>query len=76
MKEDKLKRFDLFNNTATAAIQETTKFDSKIVESNAEYIVKLNEADATEYELLMKNMEIATSEQERQAIRDRMVGKI
>ena len=39
---------------------------------NDEYIKKLREADATEYDILKANMEKAESEEERSAIRSRL----
>ena len=54
------------------ALKEVTEFDSKIINSNDKYLETLNEADSIEYEILKENMAKAETEEERQAIRDRM----
>ena len=69
---DKIRKIQMFKETANNAMQDATEFDKTIIESNDEYINRLCEADAAEYELLKMNMDKAESEGEREAIRKRM----
>ena len=62
----------IYKDSAVNAMKDSLEFDKKIVESNDEYIKKLREADATEYDILKANMEKAESEEERSAIRSRL----
>ena len=66
---DKIRKIQMFKETANNAMQDATEFDKTIIESNDEYINRLCEADAAEYELLKMNMDKAESEGEREAIR-------
>ena len=65
--EDSIRKMTIYKDSAVNAMKDSLEFDKKIVESNDEYIKKLREADATEY-----NMEKAESEEERSAIRSRL----
>lgn len=70
--EDSIRRMTIYKDSAVNAMKDSLEFDKKIVESNDEYIKKLREADATEYDILKANMEKAESEEERSAIRSRL----
>lgn len=71
-KEDTLRKMHMYKETAIAAMNDAAQFDRKIIEANDEYINKLKEADNTEYEILRVNMEKAETEEEREAIRNRL----
>ena len=71
--QDTTRNKNIYKDAAIKAIQNVTEFDTKIIESNDEYLDKLLRADSSEYDILKINMEKAESETERQAIRDRMV---
>ena len=70
--EDSIRKMTIYKDSAVNAMKDSLEFDKKIVESNNEYIKKLREADATEYDILKANMEKAESEEERSAIRSRL----
>ena len=70
--EDSIRKMTIYKDSAVNAMKDSLEFDKKIVESNDEYIKKLREADATEYDILKANMEKAESEEERSAIRSRL----
>lgn len=70
--EDSIRKMTIYKDSAVNAMKDSSEFDKKIVESNDEYIKKLREADATEYDILKANMEKAESEEERSAIRSRL----
>ena len=70
---EKLKKFNVYKDTALSAIRDNTQFDTAIVKSNENYMIKLNEADKSEYELLKINMQKAESADEREKIRNHMV---
>lgn len=63
---EKLKKFNVYKDTALSAIRDNTQFDTAIVKSNENYMIKLNEADKSEYELLKINMQKAESADERE----------
>lgn len=70
--EDKIRKIQMFKETANNAISDATEFDKAILESNEVYVNKLCEADNAEYEILKLNMEKAESDEERAAIRKRI----
>lgn len=70
--EDSIRKMTIYKDSAVNVMKDSLEFDKKIVESNDEYIKKLREADATEYDILKANMEKAESEEERSAIRSRL----
>lgn len=70
--ENSIRKMTIYKDSAVNAMKDSLEFDKKIVESNDEYIKKLREADATEYDILKANMEKAESEEERSAIRSRL----
>ena len=70
---EKLKKFNVYKDTALSAIRDNTQFDTAIVKSNENYMIKLREADKSEYELLKINMQKAESADEREKIRNYMV---
>lgn len=72
-KRSKQKKFNVYKDTALSAIRDNTQFDTAIVKSNENYMIKLNEADKSEYELLKINMQKAGSADEREKIRNHMV---
>ena len=70
--EDKIRKIQMFKETANNAISDATEFDKAILESNEVYVNKLCEADNAEYEILKLNMGKAESDEERAAIRKRI----
>lgn len=50
--EDSIRKMTIYKDSAVNAMKDSLEFDKKIVESNDEYIKKLREADATEYDIL------------------------
>lgn len=70
---EKLKKFNVYKDTALSAIRDNTQFDTAIVKLNENYMIKLREADKSEYELLKINMQKAESADEREKIRNYMV---
>lgn len=71
-REDIIRNKIIYKDAAVNAMKDVTEFDTKIIESNDEYLEKLRQADSSEYDILKANMEKAESDAERQAIRDRM----
>ena len=49
--EDKIRKIQMFKETANNAISDATEFDKAILESNEVYVNKLCEADNAEYEI-------------------------
>lgn len=70
---EKLKKFNVYKDTVLSAIRDNAQFDTAIVKSNENYMIKLSEADKSEYELLKINMQKAESADEREKIRNYMV---
>lgn len=70
--EDTIRNKVIYKDVAINAMKDVTEFDTKIIESNDEYLETLRQADSSEYDILKANMEKAESDAERQAIRDRM----
>ena len=70
--DDFMRKANMYRDTAVNAMKNVTEFDSKIIESNDEYLETLRQADASEYEILKDNMEKADTQEERDAIRKRM----
>lgn len=70
--EDEIRKMHMYKDAAVNAMKDSLEFDKKIVESNDDYIKKLREADATEYDILKANMEKAETAEERAAIRERL----
>ena len=56
-----MKKFNVYKDTALSAIRDNTQFDTAIVKLNENYMIKLREADKSEYELLKINMQKAES---------------
>lgn len=70
--ENFMRRANMYKDTAMNAMKEVTEFDSKVIESNDEYMEKLRQADISEYEILKENMAKADTQEERADIRKRM----
>lgn len=64
-----MRKVNMYKDTAVNAMKNVTEFDSKIIESNDEYMEKLTQADSYEYEILKENMAKADTSEERDAIR-------
>lgn len=67
-----MNKINMYKDAAVNAMKNVTEFDSKIIDSNDEYLDKLLKADASEYELLKENLKVAESQEERVEIRKRM----
>lgn len=72
-KEAKLRKLNIYKEAAKTAMDNISDFDKKILDSNNDYIEKLCQADQTEYNILLENLKLTDSEEERAAIRARMV---
>lgn len=70
--DESVRKFNMYKDTAVNAMKNVTEFDSKIIDSNEEYLDRLLQADASEYEILKENLKIAESQEERAEIRKRM----
>lgn len=70
--DESVRKISMYKDTAVNAMKNVTEFDSKIIESNDEYLNKLLQADASEYEILKENLVIAENPEERAEIRNRM----
>lgn len=66
------RKIQIYKDAAASAMQDATEFDKSVVEANEDYIGKLTESDATEYDILKLNMEKAETAEERQAVRESM----
>lgn len=51
------------------SIKDSELFDSKVIDSNDNYIKILSEADTQEYTILQENLKVAKTEEEREKIR-------
>ena len=71
--DSKLRKLNMYKDAAKNAMDNNTAFDSKIIDANNEYLNKLCQADQAEYDILLENLKLATSEEERAEIRARMV---
>lgn len=71
--DPKLRKLNMYKDAAKNAMDNNTAFDSKIIDANNEYLNKLCQADQAEYDILLENLKLATSEEERAEIRARMV---
>ena len=67
-----MRRVNIYKDSLIDAMKDSSEFDKMIIESNDEYIKKLTEADAAEYDILRMNMEKAQTPEERADIRARM----
>jgi hypothetical protein len=70
--DPKLRKLNMYKDAAKNAMDNNTAFDSKIIDANNEYLNKLCQADQAEYDILLENLKLATSEEERAEIRARM----
>lgn len=67
-----LQRLNIFKENAADAYDKADKFDTTIISSNEDYMIKLQEGNREEFEILKENMAKAQSEEERESIRLRM----
>ena len=51
-REDSMKSKIIYKDAALNAIEDATKFDTKIISSNDEYLGTLQQADSIEYDIL------------------------
>ena len=72
IREDIIRKTNMYKDTAINAMKNVSEFDSKVIDSNDEYLERLLQADKSEYDILKENMEKAETAEERQSIRDRM----
>lgn len=70
--DDSVRKVNMYKDTAINAMKNVTEFDSKVIDSNDEYLHRLLQADASEYEILKENLSVAESQEERAEIRKRM----
>lgn len=68
----KLHKLSMFNDTATKAMDILNTSNTESLHANSIYLDELMKADSEEYKILLKNLEIADSPEERREIRDRM----
>lgn len=71
-KETKLRKLSMYKDAAKTAMDNISAFDKKVLDINNEYLEKLCQADQAEYNILLENLKLADSEEERAAIRARM----
>ena len=62
----------MYKETAFEAMRNSFEFSKKVVEEKGTYRDKVSQAHENEYRIREKNLELATSEEERQAIRTQM----
>lgn len=67
-----MERISLYKSTAEKAIEDSSEFDTKLVDTNSDYMDILVRADQEEYEMLKLNYEKADTPEERREIRERM----
>ena len=72
-KNAKLRKLSIYKDIAKTAMGNISDFDKKILDANNEYLEKLCQADQPEYNILLENLKLAESEEERAAIRARMI---
>lgn len=68
----KLRKLNLYKDSAITAMDNISDFGKKVLDTNNEYLEKLCQADQPEYNILLENLKLANSEDERTAIRTRM----
>lgn len=68
-KDFKLRKLSLYKDSAITAMN---NIDAKVLDTNNEYLEKLCQADPPKYNILLENIKLANSEEERSAIRTRM----
>lgn len=68
----KLRKLNLYKDSAITAMDNISDFGQKVLDTNNEYLEKLCLADQPEYNILLENLKLANSEDERAAIRARM----
>lgn len=71
-KEINIHKMNTYRDTAITALENVFEFDSKIIDANDGYLENLVQADKPEYDILNKNMDMANTPEEREAIRTRM----
>ncbi len=71
-KNKKLNKLSMCMDAAKVGMRDLFDFNSKVLEVNNEYLERLCRADQPEYDILLENLRLATTEEERAAIRARM----
>lgn len=71
-KDFKLRKLNLYKDSAITAMDNISDFGKKVLDTNNEYLEKLCLADQPEYNILLENLKLTNSEDERAAIRARM----
>lgn len=71
-KDFKLRKLNLYKDSAITAMDNVSDFDKKVLDTNNEYLEMLSRADQSEYNILLENLKLADSKEERADIRARM----
>lgn len=71
-KDFKLRKLNLYKDSAITAMDNVSDFDKKVLDTNNEYLEMLSRADQPEYNILLENLKLADSKEERADIRARM----
>lgn len=71
-KDFKLRKLNLYKDSAITAMDNVSDFDKKVLDTNNEYLEMLSRADQPEYDILLENLKLADSKEERADIRARM----
>lgn len=71
-KDFKLRKLSLYKDSAITAMDNVSDFDKKVLDANNEYLEMLCKADQPEYNILLENLKLADSKEERADIRARM----
>lgn len=68
----KLRKLNMYKDTVVTAMDNMSDYNKNILDFNNEYPEKLSHADIPEYSILLENLKLANSEEERSAVRERM----
>ena len=71
-REANIRKVNMYKDAAVNAMENVSEFDSKIIDANDGYLERLVQADKPEYDILSRNLELAETAEERNAIRGRM----
>lgn len=71
-KDFSLHKLSLYKDSAITAMDNVSDFDKKVLDTNNEYLEMLSRADQPEYNILLENLKLADSKEERADIRARM----
>ena len=64
-------KLDFLTNTCNHSLNKVTEFDTNVINANNDYLIKISESGSKEADMLIENMKLAESPEERKEIRER-----